>query len=135
MGSRYMTLARGIEYAMPFGLPRLVGFCQGAAAECGYSMVHEIIDEFENLPESFAQVRPAAPLGDLPLHVLSRDPAQLETAGVSPEVARALHGYTALFDPGLASAFSLDPLGPSAAITYYLEGHIIFGQGATSCGN
>ena len=55
----------------------------------------------------------------------------------------ALHGYTGLFDWNpLSVNGSLESklLGvtsevQSVQITYYLEGHVIFGQGATACAN
>lgn len=86
---RFLLLAHGIEYTMPFGLPRIAGFCQqGATAECSTAMVREILAEYDQLPQSFTQVRAAAPLGDLPIRVLSRDPSDV-SGPVPPEIMHA----------------------------------------------
>jgi pimeloyl-ACP methyl ester carboxylesterase len=67
-----------LEFAMPFGLPRLLGFCGGdaavRAAECNFRNVHESIAELKAISESAAQSASTGPRGDLPLAVLSSDP-------------------------------------------------------------
>jgi pimeloyl-ACP methyl ester carboxylesterase len=67
-----------LEFAMPFGLPRLLGFCgsdaEVRAAECNFRNVHESIAELKAISESAAQTADTPSLGDLPLAVLSSDP-------------------------------------------------------------
>jgi pimeloyl-ACP methyl ester carboxylesterase len=66
------------QMAMPFGLPRLLGFCgtdaEVRAAECNFHNVHESIAELKAISESAAQTAATGSLGDLPLAVLSSDP-------------------------------------------------------------
>ncbi|MEQ1949705.1 MAG: hypothetical protein ABL995_21145 [Bryobacteraceae bacterium] len=48
----------------------------------------------------------------------------------------ALHGATGSQDITLQSAFGLPTIpAPTVNITYYLEGHVIYGAGASTCGN
>jgi pimeloyl-ACP methyl ester carboxylesterase len=67
-----------MEFAMPFGLPRLLGFCgsdaQVRAAECNFHNVHESIAELKSISESAAQTAASGSLRDMPLAVLSQDP-------------------------------------------------------------
>ncbi len=66
------------EFAMPFGLPRLLGFCgndaERRAAECNFHNVREGVAELKAISESAAQTAATGPFGDLPLAVLSSDP-------------------------------------------------------------
>jgi pimeloyl-ACP methyl ester carboxylesterase len=66
------------EFTMPFGLPRLMGFCSAGAevraAECDFRNLRESVAELKSISESAAQAAAAGTLGDLPLAVLSRDP-------------------------------------------------------------
>jgi pimeloyl-ACP methyl ester carboxylesterase len=66
------------EFAMPFGLPRFLGFCGRdaavLAAECNFHSVHESIAELKAISESAAQTGATGSLGGLPLVVLSGDP-------------------------------------------------------------
>jgi pimeloyl-ACP methyl ester carboxylesterase len=66
------------EFAMPFGLPRLLGFCgkdaERRAAECNFHNVREGVAELKAISESAAQTAATGTLGDLPLAVLSEDP-------------------------------------------------------------
>lgn len=68
----FMTLA------MPFGIPRLLGFCGSdakvRAADCNFHSYREGLTELKTFPESAAQAATAGSLGDLPLAVLSHDP-------------------------------------------------------------
>lgn len=68
-----------LEFAMPFGIPRALGFCGGdaevRAAECNFHSVHESIAELKAISQSAAQASATGSLGDLPLIVLSGDPA------------------------------------------------------------
>jgi pimeloyl-ACP methyl ester carboxylesterase len=67
-----------MEFTMPFGIPRLLGFCgnDGAvrAAECNFHTVRESVAELKAVSESAAQAAKAGTLGDMPLAVLSEDP-------------------------------------------------------------
>jgi pimeloyl-ACP methyl ester carboxylesterase len=67
-----------LEFVMPFGIPRLLGFCGGdaevRAAECNFRNVHESIAELKAISQSAAQTATTGSLGDMPLAVLSSDP-------------------------------------------------------------
>lgn len=64
--------------AMPFGIPRLLGFCGSdakvRAADCNFHSYREGLTVLKTFPESAAQAATAGSLGDLPLAVLSHDP-------------------------------------------------------------
>jgi pimeloyl-ACP methyl ester carboxylesterase len=67
-----------LEFATPFGIPRLLGFCGQdpvlRAAECNFHSAREGVAELKAFPESAAQTAATGALGDLPLLVLSHDP-------------------------------------------------------------
>jgi pimeloyl-ACP methyl ester carboxylesterase len=67
-----------LTFSMPFGVPRLLGFCEGDAAvravDCNFHSFREGLVELKNFPESAAQAGTTGLLGDLPLAVLSHDP-------------------------------------------------------------
>jgi pimeloyl-ACP methyl ester carboxylesterase len=67
-----------LEFAMPFGIPRLLGFCghdvEVRAAECNFHSARTGVLELKAFPESAAQAATAGSLGDMPLSVLSHDP-------------------------------------------------------------
>lgn len=67
-----------LEVTMPFGLPRLLGFCgsdvEVRAAECNFHSAREGVAESKAVSESAAQTAATGSLGDLPLAVLSHDP-------------------------------------------------------------
>jgi pimeloyl-ACP methyl ester carboxylesterase len=67
-----------LEFTMPFGIPRLLGFCDSdpevRAAECNFHSVREAVAELKSISESAAQTAATGPLGDLLLAVLSSDP-------------------------------------------------------------
>jgi pimeloyl-ACP methyl ester carboxylesterase len=67
-----------LQVAMPFGLPRLLGFCgndaEARAAECNFHSVHESVAELKAVSESAAETAATGSLGDIPLAVLSEDP-------------------------------------------------------------
>jgi pimeloyl-ACP methyl ester carboxylesterase len=71
-----------LAFSMPFGIPRLLGFCDqnGAvrAADCNFHSTREGVRELKAISESAAQTASAGSLGDLPLAVLSHDPDQPE---------------------------------------------------------
>jgi pimeloyl-ACP methyl ester carboxylesterase len=68
----FMTLA------MPFGIPRVLGFCgndaQVRAADCNFHSYREGLTTLKTFPESAAQAAITGSLGDMPLAVLSHDP-------------------------------------------------------------
>jgi len=67
-----------MEYAMPLGIPRLLGWCEddpvARAALCNFHSAREYVAETNSIPESAAQTAASGRLGDLPLIVLSHDP-------------------------------------------------------------
>jgi pimeloyl-ACP methyl ester carboxylesterase len=66
------------EFTMPFGIPRLLGFCgndaEVRAAECNFHSLRESVAELKTIAKSAAQTASAGSLGNMPLAVLSRDP-------------------------------------------------------------
>jgi pimeloyl-ACP methyl ester carboxylesterase len=66
------------EFTMPFGIPRLLGFCGNDAAvravDCNFHSVRESVAELKAVSKSAAQTAATASLGDMPLVVLSHDP-------------------------------------------------------------
>jgi pimeloyl-ACP methyl ester carboxylesterase len=66
------------EFTMPFGIPRVLGFCGSDAAvrasECNVHSARESVAELKAVSTSAAQTGVTGPLGDIPLAVLSRDP-------------------------------------------------------------
>ncbi len=67
-----------IAAVMPFGLPRLLGFCgndgETRAAECTFRSARTTIAEIKAIPASAAQAAASGSFNDLPLVVLSQDP-------------------------------------------------------------
>jgi pimeloyl-ACP methyl ester carboxylesterase len=67
-----------MEFTMPFGIPRLMGFCgpdaEVRAAECNFHNAREGAAEWKAISESAAQAATAGKIGDMPLTVLSEDP-------------------------------------------------------------
>lgn len=70
--------AEFLEFATPFGVPRLLGFCGSdaavRAAECNFHSAREQVAELKSISTSAAQAAEAGSLGDMPLIVLSHDP-------------------------------------------------------------
>ncbi|MFY9742453.1 MAG: alpha/beta hydrolase [Candidatus Sulfotelmatobacter sp.] len=66
------------ECTMPFGLPRLLGFCpqdaEARATECNFHSVRESVAELKSISQSAAQTSAAGSLGSMPLIILSQDP-------------------------------------------------------------
>jgi pimeloyl-ACP methyl ester carboxylesterase len=71
-----------IEFSTPFGVPRLLGFCDSdavfRAAECNFHSGREVVAELKAVAESSAQTGATGSLGDMPLAVLSHDPGAPE---------------------------------------------------------
>jgi pimeloyl-ACP methyl ester carboxylesterase len=69
-----------LEYSMPFGIPRLLGFCGNnagvRAADCNFHSLREGVAELKAISEGAAQTAATGSVGDLPLAVLSHDPDQ-----------------------------------------------------------
>jgi pimeloyl-ACP methyl ester carboxylesterase len=67
-----------LEFSMPFGIPRLLGFCGDdariRAVECNFHSAREGVAELRAVAESAAQTAATGSLGDMPLVVLSHDP-------------------------------------------------------------
>jgi pimeloyl-ACP methyl ester carboxylesterase len=78
MQGTWQREAEFLEYTMPFGLPRLLGFCDKdavqRAAECNFHTAREGDAEMKAISASAAQAAASGSLGDLPLAVLSHDP-------------------------------------------------------------
>jgi pimeloyl-ACP methyl ester carboxylesterase len=86
-----------IGYAMPFGIPRLMGWCgtdppelrsMVRAVECQVKPFREIHEEWANFPQDGEQVRSTGSLGNRPLVVLSRDPQKRLWPGLSIDVEK-----------------------------------------------
>lgn len=79
------------EYTIPFGIPRLLGFCNVEAmqrtAECNWPSAREGTAELENFSISAAETAATGALGDMPLAVLSHDPDRPSNE-LPPEVAK-----------------------------------------------
>lgn len=79
------------EFAMPFGIPRLLGFCghdaEVRAAECNFHTVREGVAELKSISESGAQTATTGSIDDLPLAVLSSDPDKPD-ADLSEDLAK-----------------------------------------------
>src|SRR5579862_4743382 len=78
MEGSWQREAEFLEYTMPFGVPRILGFCDEdpivRAAECNWQTARESVAEMKAFSESAAQVAATGSLGDMPLVVLSHDP-------------------------------------------------------------
>ncbi len=78
MDATWLREQEFFEFSMPFGIPRLLGFCGDDAAvravECNFHSMRESVAELKSISESAAQTASTGSLGDLPLVVLSHDP-------------------------------------------------------------
>ncbi|MFZ0318598.1 MAG: alpha/beta hydrolase [Candidatus Sulfotelmatobacter sp.] len=67
-----------LTFSMPFGVPRLLGFCGNdaavRAADCNFHSYREGLTLLRTFSESAAQAATTGSLGDLPLAVISHDP-------------------------------------------------------------
>jgi pimeloyl-ACP methyl ester carboxylesterase len=91
MEGTWQREAEFLAYATPFGITRLLGFCEDdprdRAAECNFHSSREAFAELQAFPESARQAAATGTLGDLPLIVLSHDPDK-PSSELSPEVAK-----------------------------------------------
>ena len=91
MEGSWQREAEFLEYAMPFGVPRLIGLCDDEpaqrAAECNFHTAREGVAELRAFSESAAQTAGTGSLGDLPLAVLSHDPDK-RSADLPPDLAK-----------------------------------------------
>lgn len=78
MQGSWQREAELLEYSMPFGIPRILGFCEGSpaqrAAECNFHDAREGVAELKSFPESASEAAATGTLGDMPLAVLTHDP-------------------------------------------------------------
>jgi pimeloyl-ACP methyl ester carboxylesterase len=78
MDATWLREQEFFEFTMPFGIPRLLGFCgndaEARTAECNFHSAREAVAELKAVSESAAQTAPTGSLGNLPLAVLSHDP-------------------------------------------------------------
>ena len=78
MEATWLREAEFLAYTMPFGIPRVLGFCEEdppqRAAECNFHSAGTAVAELKALPESAAEAGKTGSLGDMPLAVLSHDP-------------------------------------------------------------
>jgi pimeloyl-ACP methyl ester carboxylesterase len=91
MEGTWQREAEFLAYATPFGLTRLLGFCEDdprdRAAECNFHSSHEAFAELKAFPQSAREAAATGTLGDLPLIVLSHDPDK-PSSELSPDVAK-----------------------------------------------
>ncbi len=82
------------EYSIPFGIPRLLGFCDieamERAAECNWRSAQEGTAELENFNASAAEAAATGSLGDMPLAVLSHDPDR-PSSELPPDIAKTVN--------------------------------------------
>ena len=83
--------AEFLAYTSPFGVPRLLGFCDDQAleraAECNFHSARESVAELKAFPQSAAETVATGTLGDMPLAVLSHDPDK-PSADLLPDLAK-----------------------------------------------
>lgn len=86
--------AEFLAFTTPFGIPRLMGFCEGSAleqaAECNFHSAREAVAELNWLPQSAAETAATGPFGDIPLAVLSHDPDK-PSAELPAELAKPMN--------------------------------------------
>jgi pimeloyl-ACP methyl ester carboxylesterase len=91
MEGSWLREAEFLEYAMPFGVPRLLGLCDDdpvqRAAECNWHSAREGVAELKAFSESAAQASASGAFGDMPLAVLSHDPDKA-SADLPPDLAK-----------------------------------------------
>ncbi|HUO17874.1 MAG TPA: alpha/beta hydrolase [Verrucomicrobiae bacterium] len=92
MEGSWMREAEFLAYATPFGIPRLLSFCESQpierAADCNFHSAREGLAELKAFPQSAAEAAATGPFGDMPLIVLSHDPDK-PSAELPAEVAKS----------------------------------------------
>jgi pimeloyl-ACP methyl ester carboxylesterase len=78
MDATWLREQEFLEFTMPFGIPRFLGFCDvdaaARAAECNFHSAREGVAELKAISTSAAETAATGTLGDMPLIVLSHDP-------------------------------------------------------------
>jgi pimeloyl-ACP methyl ester carboxylesterase len=91
MEGSWLREAEFLEYTMPLGVPRLMELCDKEpverAAECNFHSAQEGVAELKAFSASAAETAVTGTLGDLPLAVLSHDPAK-PSADLPADLAR-----------------------------------------------
>jgi pimeloyl-ACP methyl ester carboxylesterase len=91
MQGSWQREAQFLAYTMPFGVPRLLGFCDpdpvSRAAECNAHSAREALAEMKAFPQSAAEAATTGPFGSLPLAVLSHDPDK-PSSELPPDLAK-----------------------------------------------
>ena len=94
MEGSWIREAEFLEYTMPFGIPRLMGFCDDnpkiRAAECNWHTAREGLAEMKSFPQSAAETAATGPFGDIPLAVLSHDPDK-PSSEIPPDLAKPVN--------------------------------------------
>jgi pimeloyl-ACP methyl ester carboxylesterase len=84
--------AEFLAYTTPLGIPRLIGLCDQIplqrAAECNWHSAREGMEELNRFSESAAQAGATPSFGDMPLAVLSHDPAK-PSGDLPPDLSKA----------------------------------------------
>lgn len=91
--------AQAIAYGTPLGISRLLDWCKKdpfvRAAECNWNTARERVAELEEFLASAREAAASGSLGDLPLAVLSRDPAH-QPANVTADLATVNAAWDAM---------------------------------------
>jgi pimeloyl-ACP methyl ester carboxylesterase len=92
LDARYLRQFEFMEFTMPFGVPRLLGFCKGydaiRGAECNFHSLRAGIAEWKAFSQSAVQTALTGSLGDIPLVVLSHDPDGPPDPGLPAELVK-----------------------------------------------
>ena len=92
MEGTWLREAEFLEFTLPFGIPRLMGFCDNEpterAADCNFHTAREGVAEMKGFSDSAAQTAATSALGDLPLAVLSHDPDK-PSSELPPDLAKS----------------------------------------------
>ena len=83
-----------VAVTMPFGIPRLLGLCEGdaliRAADCNWHSAREQLAEMRAFSESAAETAKTGSLSDMPLAVLSHDPDK-PSSDLPPDLAKPVN--------------------------------------------
>jgi pimeloyl-ACP methyl ester carboxylesterase len=94
MEATWLREAEFLAYTTPFGLPRLLGFCEDdpvkRAAECNFHSAREGVAELKSFRESAAETAATGTLDAMPLAVLSHDPDK-PSAELPADLARQVN--------------------------------------------